>query len=106
MKHTKKVEENNEYVTKGFLKEAFGGAIVEIVTAVTDRLDGRIDRVESTLHTRIDSLEKDMLTKFDILESNMVTKKDLIQIHDNFVSRGEFNGLNARVGILEETVYE
>lgn len=119
MKNTKRVDENNEYVTKGFLKEIIDGATVEIINAVGDRFDGRMDRLEDridglenkmvNLENKVDSLENkvgDLEDRVQSVEANMITKSTLLKIQDDFVSRSEFNGLSARVHLVEETVYE
>ncbi|MDB5255015.1 MAG: hypothetical protein JWL92_391 [Candidatus Nomurabacteria bacterium] len=68
------------------------------VHAKFDGVENRLNHLES----RFDSFQE----KIDVVRSTMVTKKDLLQMHDNFVSKNEFNGLDARVSLIEETIYE
>ncbi len=122
MKNTKRVDENNEYVTKGFLKETSEGIVSKVVVQVVDQVvDKVVDKVVGQVLEKVSEKIDNSFAEFgevvsnqinrldkriDTLEANMVTKKDLLQMHDNFVSRSEFNGLSARVGLVEETVYE
>lgn len=96
MRNITKVDDDNEYVTKGFLlktlNETIGKAIEEIVDALTDRFDGRIDR-----------LEKTMATKADVSAlATLATKQDILALQDNFVSNYRFDELSLRVHTLEE----
>ncbi len=90
-KNTNTVEEGNEYVTVGVLKETLKEAFEEFAQSLAPVFEGFTKRLEN---------------RMDEIGRSMVTKKELLQMHDTFVSRSEFNSLNARVALVEEAVYE
>ncbi len=89
----KKVDAENEYVTKSDLKELYD-KIVEFMLKRFEYVYDRFDKVES----RLSSIE----SKLGIAESTMATKQDIMLLHEKFVPYHKFDQLSLRVHTIEE----